>query len=174
MQLGIAVHSSIPSKEAEEKVKRFIESLTCKPRILLGGYWGLMKVIADEAISRGLQVVMFLPVEREDVKIPSEVIRVNTGCEYRCRSVMLVRSSDVLVSLGGGVGTLIEIAMAYAMGKPTFVLVDTRMPTDELRKAYPRHFDDRAVVDIKYFSEPDKLAKAVCSEEFTTVKTDFG
>ncbi|BCU70346.1 LOG family protein [Stygiolobus caldivivus] len=174
MQLGIAVHSSVPSTYAEEKVKRFISSLSCSPRILLGGYWGLMKVVTDEAIAKGLQVVMFLPIERENIEIPGNVVRVYTGCEYRCRSVMLVRSSDVLVALGGGVGTQIEIAMAYAMGKPIAVLVDTGMPTDNLEKIFPNYLDERKVVEIKYFREPEDIAKFVCSNELRPIKTDFG
>ena len=174
MQLGIAVHSSVPSKEAEEKVRRFIRSLKCNPRILVGGYWGLMKVVVDEAISRGFQVIMFLPIEREDVKVPDEVVRINTGCEFRCRSVMLVRSSDMLVSLGGGVGTQIEIAMAYAMGKPVAVLTDTGMATDNLKKAFPQYLDDRQVIEIKYFDKPEDLAEYVCSTTPKYIVTNFG
>jgi len=68
-------------------------------------------------------VVVFLPVEREDVALPKGVIVVRTGCEFRCRSVQMVRSADAVAALGG-VGTIIEALMAYAMGKPLFVCVD--------------------------------------------------
>ncbi|MEM3802623.1 MAG: LOG family protein, partial [Saccharolobus sp.] len=116
MQLSIAAHSEEPNEELVEKVRIFIKNVKkCNPTLLLGGYWGLMKTIVDEAIKEGLRVVLILPIERENVKLPENVIAIKSACDFRCRSVILVRSSDALVSLGGGVGTEIEIMIAYVM-----------------------------------------------------------
>ncbi len=172
MQIAIAVHSS-SSRDTEEKVARFINSLDCKPTILVGGYWGLMKTVVDEALKRGFKVTVFLPIEREDIDLPENVIRVNTGCEFRCRSVMLVRSSDVLVSLGGEVGTMIEIFMAYAMGKPLFVLSNTGLSSDVIVRAFPEYIDQRKVTKPKYFDSPEELAKEVCKPQ-VSIKTSYG
>ncbi len=56
----------------------------------------------------------------------------------------MVRSSDVLVALGGGAGTIIEVLLAYAMGKPAYVLVGTNLSSDALPKAFPEYVDDRS------------------------------
>ena len=177
MQVVVAAHSSEPSRDVVEKAKAFVRELAKCGReitLLLGGYWGLMKVVVDEALDLGMRVVVVLPLEREDVEVPKGVIRVNTGCEYRCRSVVLVRSGDVLVSLGGGSGTMAEMLMAYAMGIPVFALVNTGMYSDELARAFPEYFDERRAVKINYFSDPGELARAVCSFRGVRAKTAFG
>jgi len=177
MQIGIAAHSGTVPRELERKAEIFVEKVAeCKKdvRFLLGGYWGLMKTVVDKAIQLNIPVILFIPIEREDVPLPNEVIKVLTGCEFRCRSVMLVRSSDVLVSLGGGVGTEIELFMAYAMGKPVYSIVNTGLTTDLLKMSFPEYFDDRKVVKIKYFEDPIEMSKAVCEEKIEgKVKTNF-
>ena len=172
MQVAIAVHSSL-TKELEDRIKRFFENLKCTPTILVGGYWGGMKVVVDEALKRKLKVVAVLPVEREDVEIPPEVIRINSGCEYRCRSVILIRSADLVVSLGGEVGTTIEVFMAYAMGKRTLVLTDTGLSTDKIKVSFPEYLDNRKVMKVEYYSSPEDLAKEVC-KPVIRIKTNFG
>ena len=177
MQIGIAAHSGAVPRDLEKKAEIFVEKLAeCKKdiKLLLGGYWGLMKTVVDKAIELHIPVILFIPIEREDVPLPNEVIKVYTGCEFRCRSVMLVRSSDVLVSLGGGVGTEIELLMAYAMGKPVYSLVNTGLSTDLLRLSFPEYFDDRRVVKIRYFEDPIEMSKAVCEEKEEKIRTNFG
>ncbi len=172
MQVAIAVHSSL-TKELEDKIRRFFDNLKCNPTILVGGYWGGMKIVVDEALKKKLKVAIILPIEREDIELPSEVIRINSGCEYRCRSVILVRSADVVVSLGGEVGTAIEIFMAYAMGKKVLALVDTGFSTDKIKDAFPEYLDSRKVMKVNYYSSPEELAREVCNP-IIQVKTNFG
>ena len=178
MQIGIAAHSSSVPRELERKAEVFVEKLAeCKKdiKLLLGGYWGLMKTVVDKAIQLKIPVILFMPIEREDIPLPNEVIKIFTGCEFRCRSVMLVRSSDVLVSLGGGVGTEIELLMAYAMGKPIYSLVNTGLSTDLLRVSFPEYFDNRKVVKIRYFEDPIEMGKVICEKKIEEkVKADFG
>ena len=163
MQLSIAAHSEEPNEELVEKVRIFIKNVKkCNPTLLLGGYWGLMKTIVDEAIKEGLRVVLILPIEMENVKLPEKVITIKSACDFRCRSVILVRSGDALVSLGGGVGTEIEIMIAYAMGKPIYALTKTGLSTDYFAKVFPEYIDDRKIIQIKYFEDPEKLANEVC------------
>ncbi|CCC82719.1 hypothetical protein [Thermoproteus tenax] len=164
MKLAVAAHST-DSAEVAEKIAEFFDELTrcARPVVMVGGYWGLMRHVVDEALKRALPVVVFLPIEREDVELPEEAIGVRTGCEYRCRSVMLVRSSDVVVAFGGAAGTIIEILMGYAMGKPVFVLTGTGLATDNLPKAFSDYIDERRSSSVRYFSDPRDMAKAVCS-----------
>ncbi|MCH4814750.1 MAG: LOG family protein [Saccharolobus sp.] len=175
MIISIAAHSEEPNSELAEKARKFVRSIkACNPTLLLGGYWGLMKVVVDEALKENMKTVLILPIEREDVTIPRDVISIKSGCEFRCRSVILVRSGDILVSLGGGVGTEIEIMIAYAMGKPIFALSNTGLSTDQFAKAFPEYIDDRKVIKIRYFEDSEEMAKEICKSEMKSAKTTFG
>lgn len=179
VQIGIAAHSE-ESTNLLWAVPTLVNSLKrwcIDPVIIVGGYWGLMKHVVDEALAKGLRVMVTVPIEREDVRLPGGVIRVNTGCEFRCRSIILVRSSDALIVLGGGIGTIIEAMLAYAMAKPTFILVGTGLSSDNLSRAFPEYFDERRVVKVVYLSDPGQLAKEACEAAMGATATkhvEFG
>ncbi|ACB39098.1 LOG family protein [Pyrobaculum neutrophilum] len=174
-QIAVAVHSNhVPG--LGEKARLFVHALAERypdAVLLVGGYWGHMKDVVDAALERGLKVVVFLPTEREDVPLPPQVVAVRTGCEFRCRSVMMVRSADAVAVLGGGVGTVIEAFMAYAMGKPLYVLTETGAASDRLPQAYPEYFDERRAVKVEYLRDPKALAEEVCGAE-PGASTAFG
>ena len=174
-QIAVAVHSGLVPG-LRDRVWQFVNALAdrCPDAVVLvGGYWGHMVDVVDAALARGLKVVAFLPIEREDVEVPPQVIVLKTGCDYRCRSVFMIRSADVVVVLGGGVGTMIEALMAYAMGKPLFVLVGTGAASDKLRDAYPDYFDERRAVRAVYVEDPARLAELACAAG-GGVSTNFG
>ncbi len=174
LQIAVAAHSSEPCDGLAEKAREFVSYLKEERVVLLlGGYWGLMRVVADEALSRDIPVAMVLPIER-DIEVPDGVIRIDSGMEYRARSVPLVRSADVLVALGGGAGTIIEVLLAYAMGKPTFVLKGNGMSSDQLEKAFPEFVDERKVVKIRYFDNVRELAEQVLRSKGRDVEERFG
>ncbi|MGC8661625.1 MAG: LOG family protein, partial [Nitrososphaeria archaeon] len=99
---------------------------------------------------------------------------IKTGMEYRARSVPLVRSADALVALGGGAGTIIEVIMAYSMGKPVYILHNSGMSSDKLRLAFPEYIDDRKNSKIFYCKSGKELAEAVCGSTGKSEVTDFG
>ncbi|MEZ0318487.1 MAG: LOG family protein [Pyrobaculum sp.] len=174
-QIAIAVHSNYV-EGLRQKIELFIEALSQKcpdAVLLLGGYWGHMKDVVDAALARGLRAVLLVPIEREDVNFPEGAVVIKTGCEYRCRSVHLVRSADVVVVLGGGVGTVIEAFMAYAMGKPLYVLTGVGASSDRLKEAFPYYFDERQVVKVTYVEDPRMLAELACTAG-EPVSTNFG
>jgi Predicted Rossmann fold nucleotide-binding protein len=168
MQIAIAAHGSETGEEVEDKSKRFLRVLSRCHRhsLLVGGYWGLMRTVVDEALRLGINVVAILPEEMEHVILPPQVVRINTGCEPRCRSVMLVRSGDVLVSLGGEAGTMTEILMAYAMGKTIYSLVGTGLSTDLLLKAFPTHLDQRRTGEVFHFQDPEEMGREICKKYY--------
>ena len=175
MQIAVAAHSGNPGTLAAGESVEFIKSLRCKnPVLILGGYWGLMKIVVDKAVKSGMTVILMLPVENENVSLPPGVLKVKTGLEYRARSVPLVRSADALVALGGGAGTIIEVAMAYSMGKPVYVLHNSGMSSDNLRVAFPEYMDDRKNSKIFYCKSGRELAEAVCNSAGRQDVTDFG
>lgn len=163
--VSIACLGTEPPVELAEKARLFVRALreACGGRVqlALGGYWGLMKVVVDEALRSGLRVVLFPPLEREDEPFPEEAIVVKTGVSFRLRSVVLVRSSDVVVALGGEAGTVQEVVTAYLEGKPVLVLGNTGLATDKL-SVYAPYADSRLLARIEVMDDPVKLAEETC------------
>lgn len=150
LNIGIAASSE---RGDRERARRFVSVLPYYVRVILGGYWGLMKDVAEEAAERGLTVVFVLPEwERQTPPPRREFIQIRTGMEFRARSVPLTKSSDVLVVLGGESGTIIEAYMAYAMGKPVVILRNTGMSSDLL----PVRLDSRGSAPVLEARTPEE------------------
>ncbi len=144
--IGIAAYSGEPSPRLRENVDQFIDSLKgIRDRIyiVLGGYWGLMKYIADRAIEYGIRVVFTLPLNPPQEPPNNEytvIIRSDLG--FVSRSMTMIRSSDILVAMGGGIGSILEIAMAYDTGIP-IIIVESGMATDKVFKGFGEYLDER-------------------------------
>lgn len=139
--------------------REFVSNLDGRVRLFLGGYWGLMRDVADAAADRGLTAVFLLPVNaKERPPRRREFIPVDTGMEYRARSVLLCRSSDVLVVLGGEAGTIIEAYMAYAMGRPVVVLCGTGHTSDKLALMGDT-LDSRGTSKLHFTRSPAEAAR---------------
>ncbi len=163
LQIGFAGIGETPRRELEERVKIIIRSLKeCCPRaiILTGGYWGIMKTIIDESSALGLITVVFPPIEREEC--PEGSICIRSGLSYKNRSIPLVRSSNILIVVGGGAGTILELIAAYAMGIPVLVLTNTNLPSDKIESCFGEYIDHRRTIRIHYYTRPEKLAQDIC------------
>jgi Predicted Rossmann fold nucleotide-binding protein len=155
--LGVAALGTEPSAELAAKARVFVGELSslCGRGLCLalGGYWGLMKVVVDEALRHGLCVVLFPPLEKEDLDYPEEAIVVRAGVSYRLRSILLCRTSDVLVCLGGEAGTMQEVFSAYLEGVPVIMLGDTRQSSDVLERLAPC-LDSRCTTEVTVVKDP--------------------
>lgn len=135
--ISISAYSSEPREKHREKALKLLEELDFlfSERIsyyILGGYRGLMKYVTDFLVSRGRKVVMILPLEYEADDISEDVIKIRAGTTFTNRNVIMVRSGDVLLCLGGGLGSFTEVVNALSMGKLTIVLRNTGSLTDSL------------------------------------------
>jgi uncharacterized protein (TIGR00725 family) len=88
-----------------------------KAVLLCGGLGGVMGAAAQGASEAGGLTIGLLPgTDRNDasrfIQIP-----LATGLDH-ARNAVLARSSDALIAISGGYGTLSEIAFALKMGKP--------------------------------------------------------
>ncbi len=167
VRISIAASSDEPSEEIIRVSRIFIDSLReCLSNfiIYLGGYWGLMKHVAEYSCSLGIPCVFILPKSpREDPPRKRCFYPVYTGLSMRQRSETLVLSGDVLASLGGGVGTEIEILMAYANSIPVYVLTGYGMDSDVFEKNLSPYADSRKLSMIKVFKRnPSGMAKEIC------------
>lgn len=94
--------------------------------VLCGGLGGVMDAAARGARAAGGIVVGILPGETRTGANPNLTVAIPTGMG-EARNALIARASDAVIAVGGGWGTLSEIALARKMGKPVIGL-DTWEP----------------------------------------------
>ena len=92
-------------------------------RILCGGYGGVMEAVCKGARSsnkyrEGDTIGIISTLESNDANEFCDIV-IATGIHY-ARNQIITASGDAVVAIGGGSGTLSEIAFAWQMGKPIF------------------------------------------------------
>jgi uncharacterized protein (TIGR00725 family) len=97
--------------------------------VVCGGGPGVMEAVCRGARSAGGITVGLLPgLDRADAnRLLSVAVPTGMG---QGRNLLLVRSSDALVAVGGGFGTLSEIALALRTGVPVIGLATWSLHLD--------------------------------------------
>lgn len=89
--------------------------------LVCGGLGGVMEGACRGASEAGGQTVGILPGPDRGHANPHVTIPIVTDLGH-ARNVLIVRSSDLLVAISGGYGTLSEIGIALKLGKPVIGL----------------------------------------------------
>jgi len=99
--------------------------------LVCGGLSGVMDHAARGAKSAGGTTVGILPgCSRDEANLYID-IAIPTGLG-EARNLLVVRSSDALIAIGGQYGTLSEIAFALKMGKPIVGISSWEIKKDTL------------------------------------------
>jgi uncharacterized protein (TIGR00725 family) len=85
--------------------------------LVCGGGFGVMAAVCRGARQAGGTTVGLLPGLDRGGGNPDLTVALPTGLEQG-RNLLLVRASDALVAVGGGFGTLSEVALALRTGVP--------------------------------------------------------
>ena len=101
-------------REAEE-AGRLIAQAGCI--LITGGLSGVMEAASRGAKEAGGLTVGILPADDTESANPYVEIPIATGFGIG-RNVIIARSADALVAVGGQYGTLSEIAYALQLGRP--------------------------------------------------------
>jgi len=122
LQIGVIGNDG----DISEKVKMLAENLgrliAVQGMILVcGGHSGVMEAAARGAKEEGGTTVGIIPEANKKGANPFCDIVIATGIG-RARNLVVVNSSDVVVAISGGSGTLSEIALALAENKRVIVL----------------------------------------------------
>jgi hypothetical protein len=101
--------------------------------LLCGGLSGVMEASAKGAKDAGGLTVGVLPgsSERESRPNPYIDVAIFTGMSD-ARNAINVRSSDVIIAISGGYGTLSEIAHGLKIGKPVVLLHSWRFESETI------------------------------------------
>lgn len=107
--------------------------------VLSGATWHLPYAAAKAAKAAGGVSIGFSPAASRLAHVKKYRLPVDafdtilyTGFEYTGRNLLLVRSSDAVVMVGGRIGTLNELTIAIEEHKPIGVLTGTGGETDEV------------------------------------------
>jgi len=111
--------------------------------IVCGGGYGAMAAVCAGAREEGGLTVGLLPGNDRAEGSPGLTVALTTGLGEG-RNVLLVRASDALVAVGGGFGTLSEIALALRTGVPVVGLATWSLALDGRPVAAYPMFDDPA------------------------------
>lgn len=125
--------------------------------LFTGGRDGVMAAACHGAQSAGGVTVGILPGDDLSQANPHVTVPVTTGLTMVGRSEVLVHAVDACIIVGGGAGTLAEIAVAYLYRKPLVALRGTGGWGDELAPALVdgRFLDHRRLVPIHYVDDPE-------------------
>lgn len=153
--------------DAVEKAEEMGKEIARRGMVLVTGatvgipYWS-----AKGAKEAGGMVIGLSPAKsKEDhvknYKLPTDYhdLIVYTGFEYSGRNLLLIRSSDAIITICGRMGTLNEFTIAFEDNKPIGVLEGTGGTADELKNLVPKMH--RGPGKIVYDSDPKKLLDQV-------------
>jgi uncharacterized protein (TIGR00725 family) len=141
--IGVAATSQPDAREAElaEELGRHLAGAGAV--VVCGGGGGAMTAVCHGARSAGGLTIGLLPGERWDGATPYLSVALPTGLGQG-RNLLLVRASAALVAVGGGFGTLSEIALALRMEVPVIGLATWSLEHRGQRIEPFPHVDDAA------------------------------
>jgi uncharacterized protein (TIGR00725 family) len=73
------------------------------------------------------------------------------------RNTLTVRAADAVIMISGGIGTLIELAVAYEL-KPTVILEGTGGWSSRMREVAfeGKHLDEAKIAELHYAQTPEQ------------------
>lgn len=145
----------------KEKCIQLVERLAEKEVILLSGgdVIGYPKVIMEYATQKEITTIGIFPGYEEDFYEYRKIgisIPIYTGMGYGMRDILMIRSAEAVICIGGGEGTLNELVNAYHLYCPIFAIKNTGGWADKLANQY---IDDRKKVIIKAYENVDELVE---------------
>jgi len=155
--VGFKIIGVIGSSKAEPELLKLAEEVGAEiaksgAAVVCGGLSGVMEAVCRGARREGGLTIGIIPSDEKRDANQYVQIPIVTGMGMG-RNVMLVKTADVLIAVGGEFGTLSEIAHALNMGKKVIGL-----RTWKLEKAHTRDIPN--LVDV----ESPKKAVALALE----------
>ena len=131
-------------------------------KVITGGRDGVMELVSEAAKKAGGTVIGVLPGrEGESYVNPYVDVPIYTSMDFHMRSHILIHSADVVVSIGGEIGTAIEILLAYASKKKLILLRGTGGWTDRFADVLidGKYLDNRKTVEVLQAHSVDEVMK---------------
>ena len=153
IRIGVIGQSGDIPQEIQQLAHEVGREIALRGAILLtGGTTGVMEFASRGAKEADGLVVGILPGDTLDVANEFIDIPITTGLGFDYRSLILVHSSDILIMVSGGNGTLGELSAAYLNRKPVVVLEPSGGWAGKVRTvAYEEvYLDERKSIKLDY------------------------
>jgi len=117
--IQVAVIGAVDCSEGDARAAEEIGRTLAENGVVLisGGMSGVMEASCRGAAASGGVTVGILPGAGSEN--PYVSVQIRTGMSH-ARNFIVVESADAVIAVGGGYGTLSEIAFALKTGKPIF------------------------------------------------------
>jgi hypothetical protein len=127
--------------------------------VMTGGRDGVMELVSRAVSKEGGRVIGVLPAGDEGNT--HNEIRIRTGMDFALRSLILTKSADVVISIGGQAGTLLEIISSYSYGHPVILMGGTGGWTDRIGSVLidGKYLDERRTAEVKRANSIEDLER---------------
>ncbi len=150
--VSVATQPLIAVAEAVGRIlPQYFDALIC------GGKGGVMEAVCKGALEThpAFLTVGILPEETFHGANPYVRLVLPSGMGIG-RNLLIIRSADVVIAMGGGAGTLSEIAFAWQLQKPLLCLVGYGGWSEKIAN---QPIDPRHQQKPQPFSSPEELKK---------------
>ena len=148
----IAVIGNADDSHVSKKVERIAyeigEQIAKSGSVLIcGGMGGVMKAACKGALSKNGVTIGVLPFLNKKIANKFVKIVLCSGMAIGMRDSIIIHSADATIALGGGSGTMGEIALAYMYKKPLIAVTGTGGWANKLEG---RYIDERKKMKVMY------------------------
>jgi len=155
IQIGVVGNKEVRTKSVWNTALEVGREIARSDAILVcGGLTGVMEAAAKGAKEAGGVTVGIIPGSAKNEANPYIDIAIATGIGY-ARNAIIAATSDAVVVVGGGPGTMSEIALALNIEKPVVALENSGGVADLL---VGKRIDGRMVLSASSPMEAVKLA----------------
>ncbi|BBE30131.1 hypothetical protein OSSY52_02720 [Tepiditoga spiralis] len=172
MNVGVIGYSGNKELEPVKSLKKIcieVGKVIAKNNWIMynGGRDGIMDLVSEGAKKNGGKVIGVMPWEENGNEYLD--LEIKTGLDFSMRSFVLLKSVDAVVSIGGEIGTALELVGAYAYKKPLILLKGTGGWTEIAEKILidGKYLDNRKMIEVKVakdLNEMEALLKEIEGE----------
>jgi len=125
------------------------ERLGEKYVVFTGGRDGIMELVSKGVRNVGGTCIGILPWEGSDANEYNSLV-ISTGLDFQMRSFVLVKSVDVVIAIGGEIGTAVEMLATYANRRPLILLRNTGGWADKIPNVLidDKYLDNRRMAPV--------------------------
>jgi uncharacterized protein (TIGR00725 family) len=133
--------------------------------VVTGGLGGVMAAASKGAKEAGGLTIGFLPSMDRTSANPHLDLVFPTGLG-KARNLLTARGCNALIMIGGGCGTLNELTIAYAEGRPVVVLRGSGGWSDRIEQVLydGRFLDERKTVAVSFANSPEEAVETAFAE----------
>ncbi|MBM3231394.1 LOG family protein [Candidatus Peregrinibacteria bacterium] len=175
LKIGVMGSASGPQTqvaEARRKARELGKEIARRGHVFINGacpglpHDALLGNVQEDGFSIGISPAFSLHEHAYEYKSPHENnVIIYTGMGFMERDIINIRSSDGIVIVGGGIGTLNELTIAYEEGRPIGVLTNSGGISDSIPFIIEKLCMRQIPPNIVFHDEPaallDKLEDAI-------------